>query len=541
MSRTDLNSTDSITDDGNNTNKNSNHSELFSECEENYSNKNSDKNFYSNTKEKNDNDESSSEEMLNLIFLKEFYVLCPECGGNYLFKLHNLNYMNVECQCKYIRYCTFSEFFREIKCKKTKLEDVPFGCNDHKEGGKKKAYIKYCSDCKKDLCKECLEVLAYYNVDGGKIKAHSTHNVIDLLDNSEIIQEVTKLVKNNVELNAYKKHLIINLLNNYNNCVSYYAYKTIKRIKKMLSNEKPEEKLPEVIQYKELKKINSIEKLKENINSPEEIYKIEISEKKENEALEDLDIFKGKNFDELKVLQIGYCKNLKNISALKTCSFPKLEKLIIGWSGLNDECIKVIKKMNLPKIKFISFYKNNINSPEIFGVVKEFITLEKYYIGLNTIDISKLPKDIAEYKFPENLEELGVSNMFTEKTNNFITNHLNLENIKILYVNGNEITSLKQYEKKFKRLEEFWIRGDTEKGCLKSIKEFAYLPNKDNIKKIVAIQNKINDIENFVDIIFSFKNLELLNLKNNGIDEIGIRDVEEKLKEKGFKNLIIKY
>ena len=74
------------------------------------------------------------------------------------------------------------------------------------------------------------------------------------MDNSETIQEVTKLVKNNVELNAYKKHLIINLLNNYNNCVSYYAYKTIKRIKKMLSNEKPEEKLPEVIQYKELKK-----------------------------------------------------------------------------------------------------------------------------------------------------------------------------------------------------------------------------------------------------------------------------------------------
>ena len=61
------------------------------------------------------------------------------------------------------------------------------------------------------------------------------------------------------------------------------------------------------------------------------------------------------------------------------------------------------------------------------------------------------------------------------------------------------------------------------------------------ILKKYAIQNKINDIENFVDIISSFKNLELLNLKNNRIDEIGIRDVEEKLKEKGFKNLIIKY
>ena len=58
------------------------------------------------------------------------------------------------------------------------------------------------------MCKECLEVLAYYNVDGGKIKAHSTHNVIDLLDNSEIMQEVTKLVKNNDKLDEYKKHLI---------------------------------------------------------------------------------------------------------------------------------------------------------------------------------------------------------------------------------------------------------------------------------------------------------------------------------------------
>ena len=71
------------------------------------------------------------------------------------------------------------------------------------------------------MCKECLEVLAYYNVDGGKIKAHSTHNVIDLLDNSEIIQEVTKLVKIKDKLDENKKHLIIKIWFKFD---MYYFY-----------------------------------------------------------------------------------------------------------------------------------------------------------------------------------------------------------------------------------------------------------------------------------------------------------------------------
>ena len=32
----------------------------------------------------------------------------------------------------------FLKIFQKNKYKKTKLEDVPFGCDDHKEGGKKK-------------------------------------------------------------------------------------------------------------------------------------------------------------------------------------------------------------------------------------------------------------------------------------------------------------------------------------------------------------------------------------------------------------------
>ena len=37
--------------------------------------------------------------------------------------------------------------------------------------------------------------------------------------------------------------------------------------------------------------------------------------------------------------------------------------------------------------------------------------------------------------------------MFDKTTNSFITDHLNLINIKLLYVSSNEISSLKPFEK----------------------------------------------------------------------------------------------
>ncbi len=124
-----------------------------------------------------------------------------------------------------------------------------------------------------------------------------------------------------------------------------------------------------------------------------------------------------------------------------------MKKLIIGCANLDDKCIKVIKNLKLPKIKFISFFGNKITSPEIFGAIEKFDTLEKFYIGSNKIDINKLPNKNIIYNFPKNLIELGISNMFDKTNNSFITEHLNLENIKLLFISSNEIISLKSFEK----------------------------------------------------------------------------------------------
>ena len=198
--------------------------------------------------------------------------------------------------------------------------------------------------------------------------------------------------------------------------------------------------------------------------------------------------------------------------------------------------------MELPNIEFISFFDNKITSPEIFGAIKHFITLKKFFIGKNPIDINKLPNKNIVYNFSPNLVELGITNIFTQETNKFIVNNLNLENIKILYISGNEIASLKMFEKvKFKQLEEFWVRGNINTVHLVSIEEIKYLQYKVTIKKIVVKQNKIKDIEKLVDIISSFPKLELLNLENNYIEKERIEKVIGKIKEKGFENLKIKY
>ena len=80
--------------------------------------------------------------------------------------------------------------------------------------------------------------------------------------------------------------------------------------------------------------------------------------------------------------------------------------------------------------------------------------------------------------------------MFDKTTNSFITDHLNLINIKLLYVSSNEISSLKPFEKiKFNRLEEFWVRGNFNTECLESIEDIKYLQGKETIKKLLL--NKI--------------------------------------------------
>lgn len=136
-----------------------------------------------------------------------------------------------------------------------------------------------------------------------------------------------------------------------------------------------------------------------------------------------------------------------------------------------------------------------------------------------------------------------MTNSFTKETNNFIFNNLNIENVKILFIYANGFTSLEQLKQvEFKRLEDFWFRGNINKGYITDIKEINHLKGKEKIKKLILKENKINNIEELVKIVPSFPNLQLINLEDNPIDADKIEEVLGKIKKiKGFEKFRIIY
>lgn len=473
------------------------------------------------------------------------YILCYLCNQFYSFEIRGSDRINLECGCKFMIDFKLGEFIKYIKKHCPKFSDE-FGCKKHSKENIIKKIIYYCKDCKDDLCQECLTKIAKDINDTGTRKKHSTHTLIDLLDIRQEMEEINKLIemeKNDDEHSIHDnvKNIIKNLLNQYEKNPSYNAYKSIKKVKKFLNQPKEIRKFGEP---EEFKKINSIKELKENIKSPDKIYKIkieiDIDDKKNKESMEDLNIFQNKEFKVLKNLKLFNFTNLKDIQALSSCKFPKLKRLIIDNANLSDNIIKIINNLELPEIKFISFYKNKITSPEIFNAIKNFKTLEKFYIGENPIDINKLQNSNIIYDLPPSLKELGLNNIFTKDTNHFIIDNLNIKNIKILYINADGFISLEIFQKIELHLEEFWLMGKKEKGKLKSIEEITHLTGKESIKKLILISNEIKDIEKLVDIIELFPRLELLNIEDNEIENGRVENVIKKIKGKGFDKLVIK-
>jgi len=469
-----------------------------------------------------------------------YYIICKSCQSFFLIKFLNYNYMTIKCKCSLIKNINPIEF-ASLHCSNTSI----YSKKENFDKKKFKKYIKYCMECKKDLDEESLKDIAMPNNENGKITAHETHHLIDLFNNKKDIKILNdclyKIKEDSPQNRKAIKSILSNLIKDYKNYPNYYAYKTIKNAAEFLSKEIlpcPKEPLKLV----KLKIINSFKNLEKNLDYTNSFYKIEIDGRETHEMIESLDILKNKQFKELEKFEIKNVQKLTDISALKTCSFQNLKKLFISDEDINNDCIDVIKNLKAPKINFISLYNNKITSPEIFDSTKNLNTLEKFYIGCNKLNLNELPNKDKKYYFPPNLTELGISFNFTTETNYFITNNLNIENIKKLYVNGNGLTSLKIFNNyPFKQLEYFWAKGDKEKGYLENIEEINNLKNNKNLKKIVFKQNNIRNIEKLVDIIPNFPNLEFLDLRDNEIPRNQIQTVLNKIKEKGFDKLIIRH
>ncbi len=134
---------------------------------------------------------------IDLRFLLPIYISCPDCKKNFKLKLVSFEYMNIECGCKLLKNCTLIEFINKF-CSSKPNE---FRCKLHDKDKSIQKYTKYCQDCKKDLCETCLELKSKYNNDSGKHTAHETHELIDLLNINQEIDETKNLIETKFEKN----------------------------------------------------------------------------------------------------------------------------------------------------------------------------------------------------------------------------------------------------------------------------------------------------------------------------------------------------
>lgn len=480
-------------------------------------------------------DENSKDscKLADLLFLSSIYILCEKCNENYSLKFQNLKYVTIKCGCKLVKNCLISQFIFKYCAKKP----INYGCKWH--NGEKTD--KFCINCQLDVCKFCLTEKSLFYNDSGKHTKHETHDLIDLLDVNKEIEEIKKklLLTEKLDNNDNIKNILENLINDYYTFPSYNSYKTIKKLFKRLPFIEPKN---EDLNPEKLYIIKSLEKLKKRIDNPNSIYKIRINGEKTKEIMEDLSLFAKKDFNNLKILTMNNIK-LKDISGLSNCSFPNLKVFDLESNEITNDCIKVLKAFELPKVLYFSLFDNKITTTEILEIFEKYTTLKVLYIGKNPFDENIIKNDKKKYKFPPDLEIFGMTNSFTKETNNFIFNNLNIENVKILFIYANGFTSLEQLEQvEFKRLEDFWFRGNINKGYITDIKEINHLKGKEKIKKLILKENKINNIEELVKIVPSFPNLQLINLEDNPIDADKIEEVLGKIKKiKGFEKFHIIY
>jgi hypothetical protein len=260
-------------------------------------------------------------------------------------------------------------------------------------------------------------------------------------------------------------------------------------------------------------KIRKKEELYNHIDNSKNISTIKIIDQKFNNN--DLSLFnKLELINLIKLHLIG--NGIKSIEPFLACNFNNLKIFDLACNKLNDKALKDFNKMKFSNIECINFYKNEIKSPQIFEKISQFKeTLKRFYIGYNTFD----EKELSKYKNKKYdltyLEIIGLTTgCFSDKTINFISN-LKFLDLKTLYLSRNNLSSLSFLKNiNCKNVVSFWaIKNNLTK--FPDVKDISF---KEKLKKMNLKENEIDNIDNLLEYIEHFPNLEELILEKNKIN-----------------------
>ena len=498
---------------------------------ENIENKNIDKFFdeYDESKQKEEN-EKKEKIKKKIEAQKKSKIICRKCSFTPEINFINNNLIDISCKCEIKRNYCVQNFKREYIINK-KEEKIYTLCKQHNL-----KFVKYCQDCKIDICSECLNINHHY--------PHTFNNYLLYKNKINAIKKViddyekkTEEEKKNDEAQYIIEMFIIlikyhskTLLENIKYPCQYYI-NTIENAYNFLDDFK-----------------SNKNKHKSNLgegNNPESginyFYRIQLDKIEQNKTLSDtiniikikeqnfynLKIFEGKNFIKLTELYLEE-NNIRNLDSLmNACSFQSLKKLSFENNKINDdELLKHIDKFNhkFPKLEFLSLFSNDLKDYNIFKKISKLNELKILHLGSNKFEKNKIEEDI---NFPK-LEELGASyNVFNDKTIKYLS-HFKFENLKELYLQNNDLSSLDFLNSlNCKNLKVLWLYYN-------HLKEYKTIFRCDfkNMEDISLKCNNIDNIDDLKDDIKKFTKLKYLYLSNNPLNltHSKLKQIKEEIK-----------
>ena len=381
----------------------------------------------------------------------EKVFLCRECKYFPIIKFINYDKVNIICsnchkeEIQYLKNISGNILFSEEKKNNEKaniLKKKYLNCLIHE-----KKYKYYCEECQKDICKKCCLENNHY---GHKIKIFDS---IKFETNVKIesIKELLKGVDFNLIDSSFESlvNIIINLYKYY---PCYNIFITIDSIYQLLLNNN---NVDSNDNYKEKKFQNIITNENINkINPTQSIFSIKLE-------LKDFDAIKfNKNLLNLEILELQN-NNIKDLSPFKEANLKNLKFLNLSNNIIDDKNSDYLMNSNLNKLFDLNMCSNNLCNYSFFEKIIHFPNLRYLFVSSNKFNDS----DFEKYKNTiidlSHLEEIGLSDgVFSDKTIELLDN-FKLDNLKILYLNRNELKSTSFIENiKCSYLEEVWLNDN---------------------------------------------------------------------------------
>ena len=288
-------------------------------------------------------------------------------------------------------------------------------------------------------------------------------------------------------------------------------------------------------------RINIIESVEQYVNYKENGISIDFI-KFNAKNLNDLFFLKDSKLIYLKRLELR-TNYIKDIFPLQDCSCGNLINLNISHNQLNNDSVEILLNMKLDKLEKLILFDNKITTIKILKLGEKFKNLKKFHIGKNLLNEKEIIENKDKFNLSQTIENIGMSNNYNDCFSNQkninikFFNYITFENIKLLYLNRNDLFLLKVFENNnFNRLEMVWLTYNN----ISDIEEIRYFHNEKNKKTLKAFLlngNKISSIsDNFIKLLEKFE-LNTINISLNPINLENFKDKIEKIEKKGIRLL----